>query len=75
LIEASYTKVAGVALLLFLEAGCICNIQQLEITHICNKKLLMIPTPTVVYACLLLGLEIGSADADDCVGCEASGTG
>jgi hypothetical protein len=35
----------------------------------------MIATPTVVYACLLLGLEIGSADADDCVGCEASGTG
>jgi hypothetical protein len=35
----------------------------------------MIPTPTVVYACLLLGLEIGSADADDYVGYEASGTG
>jgi hypothetical protein len=35
----------------------------------------MIPTPIVVYACLLLGLETGSANADDCVGCEASGTG
>jgi hypothetical protein len=40
-------------------------------THICNKKILMIPTP---YACLLLGLEIGSVDVDDCVGFEVSGT-
>jgi hypothetical protein len=72
------TEGVGVILHLLVEAGCICNIKQLEITHIyifVIKKKLLIPTIRAVDACLFLGLEIGYSGTDDCVGCESSGTG
>jgi len=44
-----------------------------EITHICNKN--VSDTYTNNSICMsLFGLEIGCAGADDCVGCESSGT-
>jgi hypothetical protein len=65
---------ARVVLLLLVEAGCICNIKkEKEITHICNKN--VSDTYTNNSICMsLFGLEIGCAGADDCVGCESSGT-
>jgi hypothetical protein len=41
-------------------------------TYVFVIKKLLIPTPKIVNACIFLGLEIGCAGVDDCVGCESS---